>query len=146
MAEAEAHLKEALTLDPSDPIYNSHMGSFYLARGMKLKSPPDVDKAVGFFDTAIASDPTYAPAYNGRAATRKIMGRKDEAIADWEKAVQLEPTFDLPIYNLAVAYLEKGDKAKALERCQKYLLIKGIRITDAERRDVQSLIEQCRAK
>ena len=74
----------------------------------------------------------------------KILGRLDEAIADWEKALALNPQFDFPAYNLAVSYLEKGDKAKALEYCRRYLEIKGRTITAEERRDIQSLIEKCR--
>jgi arylsulfatase A-like enzyme/Flp pilus assembly protein TadD len=144
--KAKAHFDEALALDPADPVYNDHMGSFYMAAAMKLESTREVEQALGYFDKAVASDPTFAKAYNGRAGAKKILGLGGEAVADWEKAVELEPAFDLPVYNLAVAYLEKGDKAKALEFCQKYLLIKGQRLSDQERRNIQALITECRAK
>jgi len=144
--KAKAHFERALALDSADPTYNDHLGSFYLSTALRLKSAKEIEQAILYFDKAIVCDPTFASAYNGRAGAKKILGRIDEAISDWEKAVALEPGYDLAVYNLAVAYLEKGDKARALEFCQKYLLIKGRRISDKERQDVQTLIEQCRAK
>jgi tetratricopeptide (TPR) repeat protein len=144
--KAKAHFEQALTLDPADPTYNDHLGSFYISTALRLKSTKEIEQAITYFDKAIVCDPTFASAYNGRAGALKVTGRTDEAIADWEKAVELEPEYDLPVYNLAVAYLEKGEKTKALEFCQKFLLIKGRRISEKERRDVQVLIEQCRAK
>jgi arylsulfatase A-like enzyme/Flp pilus assembly protein TadD len=142
--KAKAHFEEALALSPSDPVYNNHMGSFYVAAGLKLKSMNDVVQAEGYFNTAIAADPELAAAYNGRAGAFRIMGRIDEAIADWNKAVELDPAYDLPVYNLAVIYLETGDKTRALEFCQKYLLIKGKWISEQERKDIESLIQQCK--
>jgi hypothetical protein len=41
-----------------------------------------------------------------------------------------------------VAYLEKGDKVKALENCQKYLLIRGRSITAEERNEIDALIKK----
>ena len=70
------------------------------------------------------------------------MGRKDEAIRNWERALELDPNFAFAAYNLAVAYLEKGDKAKALENCQKYLLIRGRSITAEELKEINALIQK----
>ena len=142
--KARAHFEEALTLDPDDAIYNDNMGSFFVATALKIRSAQDVEKALPFFDKAVAADPELASAYNGRAGALKILGRVDEAIKDWEKALALNPRFDFPAYNLAVSYLEKGDKATALDYCRRYLEIKGRAITAEERRDIQSLIEKCR--
>lgn len=142
--KAKAHFEEALALAPSDPIYNNHMGSFYVTMGMKLKSASDIAQSVGYFNAAVAGDPALAAAYNGRAGAFRVMGRINEAIADWTKAVEIDPFYDLPVYNLAVVYLETGDKARALEFCQRYLSIKGPQITDRERKDVESLMQQCR--
>ena len=142
--QARAHFAQALALDPDDAIYNGNMGAFVVATALRLRSAQDVENALGYFDKAIAADPALASAYNGKAGALKILGRKDEAIADWEKALALNPQFDYPAYNLAVSYLEKGDKAAALEYCRRYLEIKGKAITVEEKRDIQSLIEQCR--
>ncbi|MBE0713822.1 MAG: tetratricopeptide repeat protein [Candidatus Aminicenantes bacterium] len=72
----------------------------------------------------------------------RILGQHDEAIKNWEKALELDPSFAFAAYNLAVTYLEKGDKAKALENCQKYLLIRGRSITPEERNEIDALIKK----
>jgi tetratricopeptide (TPR) repeat protein len=41
-----------------------------------------------------------------------LLVRNDEAIKNWEKAVGLDHSFAFAAYNLALDYLEKGDKAK----------------------------------
>jgi arylsulfatase A-like enzyme/Flp pilus assembly protein TadD len=142
--KARAHFEQALALDPDDAIYNDNMGSFYVATALKTRNAQDVERSLGFFDKAVAADPGLASAYNGRAGALKILGRADDAILDWEKALGLDPKFDFPAYNLAVSYLERGNKATALEYCRRYLEIRGQAITPEERRDIQALIEKCR--
>jgi arylsulfatase A-like enzyme/Flp pilus assembly protein TadD len=142
--KALAHFEQALALDPNDAIYNDNMGSFFVTTALRMKDPKDLQRALGFFEKAIAADPALASAYNGYGGALKILGRTDEAIANWEKAVELDPGLDFPVYNLALAYLEKDDKVRALEYCEKYLEIKGTRITPQEKRDIESLVEKCK--
>jgi len=142
--KARAHFEQALALDLDDAIYNDNMGSFFVATALRVRNAQDVDKALPYFDAAIAADPDLASAYNGKAGALKILGRLDEAIRNWEKALALDPRFDYPAYNLAVSHLEKGDKATALEYCRRYLEIKGTSITAEEKRDIQALIAKCR--
>jgi arylsulfatase A-like enzyme/Flp pilus assembly protein TadD len=142
--KARTHFEQALALDADDAIYNDNMGSFFVATALRTKNAQEVEKALVYFDNAIAADPELASAYNGKAGALKILGRRDEAITNWEKALALNPRFDFPAYNLAVSYLEKGDKATALDYCRRYLEIKGKTITLEERRDIQALIDKCR--
>jgi arylsulfatase A-like enzyme/Flp pilus assembly protein TadD len=142
--KARTHFEQALALDADDALYNDNMGSFFVATALRKKSAQEVETALGYFDTAIAADPELASAYNGKAGALKILGRRDEAIGNWEKALALNPRFDYPAYNLAVSYLEKGDKATALDYCRRYLEIKGKTITLEERRDIQAIIDKCR--
>jgi tetratricopeptide (TPR) repeat protein len=74
----------------------------------------------------------------------KCSTERNEAIANRKKALAADPKFDFSAYNLAAAYREKGDNARALEYCQKYIEIKGKAITPKERSDIQSLIAKCR--
>lgn len=142
--KARAHFEQALEIDPDDAIYNDNMGSFFVATALRLRIGQDVERSLPFFAAAIAADPGLASAYNGRAGALKILGRLDEAIQDWEKALAIDPQFEYSVYNLAVAYLEKGDKRTALGYCRRYLDIKGKAITAEERRDILALIEKCR--
>ncbi|MBN2266689.1 MAG: tetratricopeptide repeat protein, partial [Candidatus Aminicenantes bacterium] len=103
-----------------------------------------IDRSFAYFEAALATDPSLASIHNGLGGAWKIVGDTAKAIASWEKAVEIDPNYDLPVYNLAVALLETGDKARALDYCRKYLEIKGSAITADERRDIESLMERCR--
>lgn len=142
--KALEHFNAALGLAPGDAIINGNLGNFYVAWGLKTRNPEYVKRSFGYFEAAIATDPSLASVHNGVGGAWKIAGNTTEAIACWEKAVALDPNYDLPVYNLALAYLEKGDKTRALAFCRKYLSIKGIAITEEERRDIESLIDRCR--
>ena len=89
--KARGHFEQALALDADDAIYNDNMGSFFVATALRVRSAQDVEKALGYFDKAIAADPELASAYNGKAGALKILGRRDEAVKDWEKALALNP-------------------------------------------------------
>ena len=134
----------ALALAPDDAIFNDNVGTFYVTKALKTRNLESARQSLAFFEKAIAADPALASVYNGQAGALRILDRRDEAIASWEKAVELDPNFDMAIFNLAVAYLEKGNKAKALEYCQKYLLVRGNNITLEERREINSLIQKCK--
>jgi len=142
--KALPHFEAAVALAPHDAVINGNLGNFYVERGMKTGNPDDVKRSFAYFETSIATDPSFASVHNGLGVARKIAGDTAGAIASWEQAVALDPKYDLPVYNLAVAYLQTGDKARALEFCRRYVALKGRGITPAERRDIDSLIERCR--
>ncbi len=134
----------ALEIDPNDPTINDNAGSFYFSKAVKEKNAEDLRKSKGFFEKAVAADPALASAYNGLGGVLKIMGRTDDAVRNWEKALELDPKFAFPVYNLILAYLERGEKTKAYEYCQKYLIIRGKAITLEERNEINTLIQKCR--
>jgi Flp pilus assembly protein TadD len=144
LEKAREDFGRALALAPEDAIFNDNVGTFYVTMALKTRNPESARQSIAFFEKAIAADPTLASVYNGLAGALRILDRRDDAIVNWEKAVELDPNFDMPIFNLAVAYLEKGNKAKALEYCEKYLLVRGKNITLDERREISSLIQKCK--
>jgi len=144
LEKAREDFGRALALAPEDAIFNDNVGTLQVTMAQKTKDPESARQSIAFFEKAIAADPTLASVYNGLAGALRILDRRDEAIANWIKAVELDPNFDMAIFNLAVAYLEKGDKTKALEYCQKYLLVRGKNITLEERREIDSLIQKCK--
>ncbi|MCJ7488462.1 MAG: sulfatase-like hydrolase/transferase, partial [Candidatus Aminicenantes bacterium] len=143
-AQAAQDFSRALEIDPNDPAINDNAGSFYFTKAVKEKSAEDLQKSMAFFEKAAAADPSLASAFNGLGGVLKILGRTDDAIRNWEKAYALDPKFVFPVYNLILAYLEKGEKAKAYEHCQKYLIIRGKDITLEERNEINALIQKCR--
>jgi arylsulfatase A-like enzyme/tetratricopeptide (TPR) repeat protein len=143
-ARAAQDFTRALEIDPNDPSINDNAGAFYFTKAVKEKSAEDLRKSREFFEKAVAADPGLASAFNGLGGVLKIMGRTDDAVRNWEKAYELDPKFAFPVYNLALAYLEKGEKARAYEHCQKYLIIRGKDITLEERNEINALIQKCR--
>lgn len=141
---AREHFETALALAPGDAVINGNMGNFLVDWGLRTKNGDTVKRAFPYFEAALATDPTLASVHNGLGGALRVVGDTAGAIASWEKAAALDPAYDLPVYNLAAAYLETGDKAKALAACRRYLALKGDRLTAEERRDVDSLMERCR--
>jgi len=138
------HYEKALALDPGDAIINVNIGSFYVAMSQTTKRLEDAQRSVEYFQRAIADDPLLASAYNGLGGTMKLLGNNDEAIANWEKALELNPGYSISVYNLAYAYLEKGNKTQALEYCQRYLSIRGNALSVQERAEMDELIRRCK--
>jgi arylsulfatase A-like enzyme/Flp pilus assembly protein TadD len=142
--KADEDFRRALALAPGDAIINGNAGNFYVAWGLKTRKADYVRQSFAYFEAALATDPTLASVHNGLGGAWKLVGDSAKAVASWEQAAALDPQYDLPVYNLAVASLETGDKTKALNLFRKYLALKGDSISPEERRDVESLIDQCR--
>jgi tetratricopeptide (TPR) repeat protein len=59
--------------------------------------------------------PRLKEAYNNRGLARQLKGRLDEAIADFDKALALDPHFAGAHYNRASAAKAKGDLKTAID-------------------------------
>ncbi|MGD2245406.1 MAG: sulfatase-like hydrolase/transferase [Candidatus Aminicenantes bacterium] len=138
--------QNALALDENYSIVFNNLGSLYLSRFNKLKDPGDYQNALQNFKKAIELDPDYASAYNGLGSAYGQAGNLDGAIYCWEKAVLLKPDFAFPLYNLGLSYLAKGNKTKALEYFQKYKKGHYQRLSAADKKKLDGLIQQCQQK
>jgi tetratricopeptide (TPR) repeat protein len=96
--EALAQYQAALELQPDNPTYSWDLGNAYL----------DLDRlgdALTLADTV--ADPAWQAAYRNNLGNRlRALGHKQEALAQYRAAVELQP--DNPTYrrDLAVAYLD----------------------------------------
>jgi arylsulfatase A-like enzyme/Flp pilus assembly protein TadD len=138
------YTQKALDLAPKDAIYNDNMGSLNVVLSQKTKDPELLKKAVGHFKTAMAADPGLASVYNGLGGALSLQGDTDGAIANWEKAIKLQPNYEFTVYNLAYAYFEKGDKTRALVFYRRYLDLKGVNLMPQERQEIEAMIEKCK--
>ena len=69
--------------------------------------------------------PDYAEAYNNRGSAKNDLGRRDEALTDYNEAIRLRP-------DLAVAYNSRGKMNALLNR------------TDEARRDFETAVSLAR--
>ncbi|MBX3595670.1 DUF3857 domain-containing protein [Sphingomonas sp.] len=105
-AKINAILDEAVAADPQS-------ATVYLARAGFRLSVFDYAAAIGDFDRALALAPS-ADLYAQRASVFDLLGRHDKAIADADKARELDPSSHHAI-KLAIDYrASKGDYAGAI--------------------------------
>lgn len=70
-------------------------------------------------------------------------GSLEAAIIEFERAYELAPNFRV-LYNIAVVYRDKGDKAAALRAFERYLADGGSALDAKRRKDVESEIARAR--
>jgi len=102
-AQAIADLRQAVTLDPS-------LQRLYQDIGRQLLHGRSSDS----LDEALAADPVTAFGYLDRGTQRRDRGQFDLAIADFDRALQLEPQLPEAIYGRAEAHYYKGENDAAL--------------------------------
>ena len=81
----------------------------------------DLRRAADFFTAAIEAIPPggecyveMAEAYFGRGLTYGILGDYERAIADYDKAIELDPKDAAAYYNRGLAYADKGEYERAI--------------------------------
>jgi tetratricopeptide (TPR) repeat protein len=79
----------------------------------KATSNIALDSALQDCDAAIAKAPGTAAYLDSRAFVLLRMGRYDEAIAAYDKALDLQPVLPPSLYGRGIAWAKKGDKAKS---------------------------------
>ncbi|HMQ47910.1 MAG TPA: tetratricopeptide repeat protein [Saprospiraceae bacterium] len=99
--------EKALKIDKSAPLVHYEMAYTYFALG-------NHDKAIEHADVVIKQRGDYLKdAFMVKANTLDVMGKSNDAIAVYEKALMTFPDDYLLLYNLALAQYSKGDKAAA---------------------------------
>jgi arylsulfatase A-like enzyme/Flp pilus assembly protein TadD len=141
---AQDSYEKALSLDDTDALIYNNLGFLYFSSFLQTKRVQDSTKALEYYRKAIEFDPGLASGYNGLGGVYKVTGQIDNAIAMWEKALELKPNYDFPTYNLGVAYFEKGNKAQALKYFERYLLLKDRTISFEERQRIAEFIRRCK--
>ena len=91
--EAAAELEKLLQLDPNDTLTLLQLGVLQIAR-----KPA---KAIETFSAVLAAEPDQWQALRGRGDAYLNLGRQAEAVADYEKALKLQPKDQGILNNLA---------------------------------------------
>jgi Tfp pilus assembly protein PilF len=85
---AVSSIREAIALDPTNPIYHNSLGTIY----MQLLRP---DRALEEFTRATELDPSYGEAFVNTGSALAEMRRWDEAVVAYRRALAL-PTLSVP--------------------------------------------------
>lgn len=97
------------------------LAHFYNNRGFELlEAAQDKDESVwrqaeGDFRIAVQLAPRFARAWNNLGIAATHLGRPQESIEHYRKAIASDPELAAPHYNLGSLYLEQGLIAEAIE-------------------------------
>ena len=78
----------------------------------------DLDRAVALYTKSIEIFPT-AEAYTFRGWAFQKMGRIDDAIAECQRAIEVDPSFGNPYNDIGAYLIEKGDLDEAIPWLEK---------------------------
>jgi len=107
--------RKVLELDHNyAPVYNN-MGSLYLVVYQKNRDERAFDMAMDNFNKALEIDPLLYSALNGRASAHYFKSKLNLARQDWKKAIESNPDFADPYFNIGISYLKSGEKDSALQ-------------------------------
>jgi tetratricopeptide (TPR) repeat protein/O-antigen ligase len=148
---AMSKLEKSLSLDDQFNETYALLGDYWSQLGAAESDPAkqqaDYEKAVNYYQQSIAAEafkPGTQPSLTARlglAAAERALGNLEAAIASYEEILTLAgPEYNLWAVQEALAeiYLEKGDKAKALEYANQALAA----APEGDKARVQELIER----
>jgi TolB-like protein len=105
---AEASFNRILALNPGDAFTRGSYAWFLLNRRR-------YDESLHEIKLAIDLDPLMPLFYGWSVGLHCAAGHLDEALADFERAKELDPTFGLPYFHAGMTYFLKGMPEKAIE-------------------------------
>jgi tetratricopeptide (TPR) repeat protein len=94
-------LKEGFGAYPNDENLLVELINFYISKGKS-------DDAIKYIDLAISEKPTNATLYTAKGSMLEKMGRIEDAIELYKKAVVIDSNQFAPYYNLSVIYYNRG--------------------------------------
>ena len=109
-ADAITSYDRALALQPgfADAL-SSRMGTL-LNRAFAHQAEGRWDAALADYDRVIASQPENARAWNGRGSVLHALGRNEQALVQFDKAIELDPAFADALTNRALLrWRQQGD-------------------------------------
>ncbi|MDR3196599.1 MAG: DUF5107 domain-containing protein [Planctomycetaceae bacterium] len=98
-------------------LNNKEQGEFYCNQAAKLSPDrcfPFRPEEINIFETAIRLMPDNPSGYYYLGNLLYYLEQKEKAVANWEKAAEIDPKFGSVLRNLGFAYSQKGEKEKAV--------------------------------
>jgi len=130
----------AVYASDSETSPNVHAADHDYAAGKQAVARKDWPAAVASFRKVVAADPNNADGYNMLGYSLRSMGKIDEALAAYDRALAINPKHMGALEYSGVAYLKAGQPAKAKEQLAKLEALGGK--SSEEYRDLQEAIEK----
>jgi tetratricopeptide (TPR) repeat protein len=86
--DALKYVQNAVKLDPNNSYYLDSLGWVYYRKALYPQAQDQLEKAIQFLKTKQKDD---AVIYDHLAQVLVKMGHKDDAVAQWKKALELDP-------------------------------------------------------
>ena len=135
--------EKALRIDPRYPKAYHNLGFMQFTLALNNKDVHAYQASLEYYKRAIEIDPEYAAAYSGLGDAYLHTGNLEGGIYCLEKSLELQPDQGPVIYNLGLAYFNKGDKKKALELFNRFKNNYTGRLSTAQRSELDDLIKKC---
>jgi tetratricopeptide (TPR) repeat protein len=140
--EAERAFRQAVQMRPGVPAFHVNLATLLLTVAIARADDALRRQALTEFNLAIDLDQKSVLAYNGRASAYKFGGQVNEALADWQTAITLRPTFPEPYLNSGITLLEAGRRQEALERFRTCLRQCGRQLGEGEKKRLERLLSE----
>lgn len=112
--QANAVLDQVLVRDPDDSIAHETLALVALRRDAWEEARRHAERALG-------RSPNSAPAWNYLGVALHNLGARRDAVAAWQKAVELDPSDLDVLYNLGLAAAEVGETAVATDALERFI-------------------------
>jgi tetratricopeptide (TPR) repeat protein len=128
MANLYAEKKDTRAVILCDQVEQLRLGREYLAhcsfiKGVYYARTGELVKALTSFDRCIANDYQYMEAYMEKGFIFYDTQQADKAIAVFNQAIEIRPTYADAFYWLGKTYEQKGDKDNSIKEYQRSLVL-----------------------
>ena len=113
------NFRDALVQNPKNSRAIDGLSNALTAKGIEVAGDNNNEASEVFFEEAVKLDSKNDVAYAKLGAVHDAYGRKDKALANYEKAIAINPEYSSLFAPIGIAYLDKGDVAKAESFLQK---------------------------
>jgi tetratricopeptide (TPR) repeat protein len=139
---SEEKLGRFANLQPANPHANFYYGLVMLKKARKTQAESDFDRAEQFFRQAVAIDAKYGEVYLELGMMYNARGKKEAALASFQKAVAATPESSAAHYQLSLAYRRAGETAKADEEMKTCTLLRKSEqaALEKERREMRQFV------
>jgi tetratricopeptide (TPR) repeat protein len=110
---AEVSLNKALSLSLNSSVINQVHGWFLIAKG-------DFESAIEKMQQAVILDPLSLPLMSNLADAYSFARRFDEALAQYDKIIEMEPSYRRGFEGRGMIFLAKGEHENAIKDFEKY--------------------------